>query len=320
MNNLEKITELLHKENLSQEEKLHLEQLIAEDKEAGKFVETYKKVNTLINSSSHLSTGEISDYILYKNNLEPEVKNIIKSIAGIEDHLRSCLKCSEEFQDLNEEFSGIENFVASEMSRETDEQKTQMHLPVKRKINIYRYVFLSLIVLGILYGVMFTISKMTAPRYYDLASIESKPDFYTTRGRATNDFLKCLNALDEGNINEAIECLKSDIKNNPGDETIFYSYYILGLTYLDNAENDLAGLFPHYNNNYIDLAIKNLQTAIQKNDSGNYRNVTLDAYFYLAKANLMKGNSKEAKKELINVVKEKGSKMNEAENILNALE
>ncbi len=319
MNNLDKITELLQKENLSEEEKLQLEQLIAEDKEAGKFVDTYIKVNTLLNSSSHLSTDEIGDYILYKNNLAPEDKNIIKIITKIEDHLRNCIKCSEEFQNLNEEFCGIENFVASELNKENDEQKIHVHIPAKRKINIYRYAVLSIIVLGIMYVVMFTISKITSPRYYDLASIESKPDFYTTRGRATNDFLKCLNALDEGNIKEAIEYLKLDIKNNPGDKTIFYSYYILGLTYLNNAEQDVAGLFPHYNNNYIEFAIKNLQTAIQKNDSGNYRNVTLDAYFYLAKANLMKGDLKEAKSELINVVKEKGSKMNEAENILNAL-
>ena len=319
MNNVEKIAQLLQKENLSREEKLQLEQLIAEDKEAAKFVETYKSVSSLIKSSSHLSTEEIGDYVLYKNNLTPEDNNIIKSIPKIEDHLRNCLRCSKEFQDLNEEFTGIESFVASEMAVKKVEQKTHVHKPVKRN-NIYRYVFLSVILLGILYGAIFTISKMTEPKYYDLAQIENKPDFYTTRGRATNDFLKCINALDEGNIKEAIECLKSDINNNPNDETIFYSYYILGLTYLDNAENDLAGLFPHYNNTYIDLAVKNLQTAVQKNDSGNYRNVTLDAYFYLAKANLMKGDLKEAKKELINVVKEKGSKMNEAENILNALE
>ena len=319
MNNQDKIGELLQKENLSNEEKLLLEQLIKEDKEAEKYVDIYKKLDKVISSFSHLSTEEISDYVLYKNNIEPEDKNIFKVVPKIEDHLRNCSQCSEEFKVLNEEFSSVESFVASEL-KGNDKQHVPINLTVKRSSNIYRYALLAIVVVGVLYGLMFAVSKATTPKYYALASIESKPDFYTTRGRATNDFLKCLNALDEGNINEAIMCLKSDIKNSPNDKTIFYSYYILGLTYLDNADHNVAGLFPHYNKEYIDLAIKNFQTTIQKNDSGNYPNITLDSYFYLAKANLMKGNVKEAKKELKDVITQKGSKMNEAEKILNALE
>ncbi len=320
MNYKEKIAELLLKDSLTDEEKLLLEQLSQEDFESRKLVETYKKLNEVINSSSHLSYEEISDYILYKNNLNPEDNTIIKFSSGIEDHLRNCPKCSDEFKILNEEFNEIENFVHSELPKQKDTVVASTHLPVKRQISIYRYSILSVLILGILYGVFFIISNAVKPKYFDVASIKNNTDFYTTRGRATNDFLKSLNALDEGNIQTAIDYLKMDIKNNPEDKTIFYSYYILGLTYLDNAEYDFVGLFPHYNNNYADQAVVNLKEAIRKNNSGSFRNITLDAYFYLAKAHIMNNDIHDAKEELKIVINEKGSKMNEAEKILNVLE
>jgi TolA-binding protein len=319
MNNQEKIAALLLKENLSEEEKLLLEKLAEEDEDAAKFINTYKKLNKFVNNSSHLSFEEISDYILIKNNLSPEDQNIIKLVPKIEDHLRNCSKCTEEFKLLNAEFSSIETFVGQELNKE-EKVNAPAHLTGKRKINFYRYAFLSLIILGMLYGMMFTVSKLSAPKYYDLASINSKPDFYTTRGRATNDFLKSLNALDEGDVNKAIVCLKDDIKKNPDDKTIFYSYYILGLTYLDNSGKNILGLFPHYDSYSAEQAAKNFQTAMDKNNSGNYRNITLDACFYLAKSNIMLNKLKDAKEELTMVIKEKGSKMEEAEKILNALE
>ncbi len=319
MDNQEKIAALLLKENLSEEEKLLLEKFAKEDEDAERFINAFKKLNKFVNNSSHLSDGEISDYILIKNNLSPEDNNIIKLVPKIEDHLRVCSKCGEEFKILNAEFSSIETFVDRELNKE-EKVNAPAHLFGKRRINFYRYAFLSLIFLGILYGVMFTISKLSAPQYYDLASINSKPDFYTTRGRATNDFLKSLNALDEGKVNEAIDYLKEDIEKNPDDKTIFYSYYILGLTYLDNAGKNFLGLFPRYDNYYAEQAAINFQTAINKNKSGNYQNITLDASFYLAKADIMMNKLKDAKEELTIVIKEKGSKMDEAKKILNALE
>jgi hypothetical protein len=227
--------------------------------------------------------------------------------------------CNDEFKNLSGEFSNIETFIGSELNKGEEKAKSSSITFIKRS-NIFRYAFLSILFLGLIYGAMFTVSEITAPKYYALASVNEEPDFYTTRGRVTDDFLKSLNALDEGNIPEAINFLESDIRNNPNDKTIFYSYYILGLTFLDNAEYNFIGLFPQYNNYYVKQALVNFQTAIQKNTTGNYQNITLDAYFYCAKANLMLGNLDDTKKELITVVTEKGSKINEAERMLKELE
>lgn len=320
MTNQDKIFELLQKKELTVEEKKLLEQWSNEDADSAKFVSIYKKLNNIIGSSSHLSYEEIGDYILLKNDLDPENKNVIKLVPRIEDHLRSCSKCSGEFKILDEEFSSIETFVGSELAKQEVKAATPSNINSRRKFNFSRYAFFTILILGILYGVMFTVSKVTTPRYYDLAAINNKTDFYATRGRATGDFLKSLNALDNGKINDAINYLKSDIKNHPDDKTIFYSYYILGLTYLDNAGRNIIGLFPHYNSYYAEQAAVNFQNAIQKNNSGNYMNITLDAYFYLAKANIMMGDKKAAKENLMTVINEKGSKMDQARQILNGLE
>jgi tetratricopeptide (TPR) repeat protein len=319
MSNKEKIIELLQKDGLSEEDQIILKELIRDDKEAAEFYDFYRKINAGIKSSSHLSFEELSDYILYKNGLEPEDRAIIKSIPQIEGHLRSCPVCNDEFKNLSGEFNNIETFVSSELKKGEEKTGTSSITFIKRS-NVSRYAFLSILFLGLIYGAMFTISKITTPKYYALASVNKESDFYATRGRVTDDFIKSLNALDEGNIPEAINFLKSDIKNNPADKTIFYSYYILGLTYLDNAKHSFIGLFPQYNDYYAKQALLNFQTAIQKNDTGNYRNITLDAYFYCAKANLMLGNLDDTKNELMSVIKEKGSKMDEAKRMLKELE
>jgi tetratricopeptide (TPR) repeat protein len=319
MTNQDKILELLQKEKLSEEEKLLLERFSVEDAEAAKFINAYKKLNNVIRVSSHLSYDDIGDYILFKNNFAPENKNVIKVISRIEEHLRTCSKCTEDFKILNEDFNNIETFVGTEFSKAKNIESSAKEIFQKKKSRYSRYVIFTILAIGILYGILFTVSKVTTPVDYELASVNTGTEFYSTRGRATGDFLKSLNALEKGNIDEAINCLKDDIKNHPDDKTIFYSYYILGLTYLHNTDRSFIGLFPHYSVFDAEQAAKSFQNVIRKNNSGNYKNINLDACFYLAKAKIMMGNKKAAKKDLTMVINEKGSKMDEAKYILSKL-
>ncbi|HSR18506.1 MAG TPA: hypothetical protein VLM39_10500 [Ignavibacteriaceae bacterium] len=126
--------------------------------------------------------------------------------------------------------------------------------------------------------------------------------------------------LQENNYDKAIDFLKKDIFENPKDETIFYSYYVIGLSYLKAAEKSTFGLFSYYDKSKAAEALKNFKTAVEKNKSGKYPNITLNAYFYSAKACLMMDNLPPAKKYLQKVISEKGSKMNEAKRILSELE
>jgi tetratricopeptide (TPR) repeat protein len=140
-----------------------------------------------------------------------------------------------------------------------------------------------------------------------------------SRGRTTDDFELSMKALEDKEYQSAIEYLKSDIDLNSKDETIFYSYYILGLTYLETAEKNVLGLFPSFDKSSAELALQNFKKTIEKNTSGKFQNVNLDAYFFAAKASLMVDDTKSAKDYLNIVVNDKGSKMNEARQILNEL-
>ena len=140
MTNQDKILELLQKEKLSEEEKLLLERFSVEDAEAAKFINAYKKLNNVIRVSSHLSYDDIGDYILFKNNFAPENKNVIKVISRIEEHLRTCSKCTEDFKILNEDFNNIETFVGTEFSKAKNIESSAKEIFQKKKSRYSRYV------------------------------------------------------------------------------------------------------------------------------------------------------------------------------------
>ena len=167
---------------------------------------------------------------------------------------------------------------------------------------------------------MYIFSQIVTSSNYTIATLKNNDVFYITRGRGTEYFQKGLNALDDKNYTQTIEYLKEDIEANPKDETIFYSYYILGLTYLETAPKSFIGLFPSFNLTKVEDGINNLEKSIKLNNSGRYENINLDSYFYLGKANLMRNDKESAEKYFNIVVKKHGSKMNEAKSLLNELE
>lgn len=321
MNNYEKILELLQKEQLSNEDKILIDSLIANDPEAKKIYDAYGKLKSTL-SSPHLSYSDISDYVLLKGGLEPENKNIISRIGEIENHLRSCDKCSNDFKVLNEEYSEVEFFLSSELHKEnlSNYEPTLAIKAIKQWWRTPVYAFSSLVVVGFLYLSLNIISDVTTPEAHQLASISDKSEFYVTRGRTTDEFQKTLKALEDNQYDAAISHLINDINNNPDDETIFYSHYILGLTYLETAGKSFIGLFPSYDKEKARLGLENFKLCIEKNSTDKFPDITYNAYFYSAKASLMLEDKDSAKEYLLIVVNEKGSKMAEAQKLLNELE
>ena len=323
MENKVKLFELLQKENLSGEEEKAIQKIIGEDSEAKELYLAHQKIKEALNSrENHISYDELADYLLVKNENEPEDKNIYAKIPFIEKHIRECSKCTKEFQIFNEEYTEIDNVVKSEIpafEEKLPEKQAEDKIIYKRPV-FSKYIFVSLLLVAFAYGGMYMFSRIVTPSNYSIATLKNNNKFYITRGRETEYFQKSLNALDDKNYTQTIEYLKDDIKANPKDETIFYSYYILGLTYLETAPKSFIGLFPSFNQTNIGEGISNLEKSLQLNNSGKYENINLDSYFYLGKASLMKNNIGSAKKYFNIVVNEHGSKMNEAKTILNDLE
>ncbi len=318
MNNIEKILELLDKKGLSEEDKSLLKSLIEKDPEAKKIYDTYTKLNLTL-KSKHISFDDLGNYILFKNNIEPENKDLIKRIPEIELHLKSCEKCLNEFKTLNEEYSEMELHVSNELSAETLQKEEKVFIknvqPQRRSFPVY--AFASIILIGFIYVTLLFVSTSAN---YELASISDKSEYYITRGRATDDFQESIKALEENDFDNAISYLQNDINKNPGDETIFYSHYILGLSYMEKAENSFLGLFKSFNKTDAQKGLENLKICIEKNTSGKFPDITYNAYFYSAKASIMLGDVESAKEYLKIVIDEKGSKMSEARIILNELE
>jgi len=321
MKNFDKIIELLEKNNLTEEENNSLNKLLKEDAEANEFYNSYKKLGSAFLTSRHLTIDELADYVLIKNGLEPEKKESTKNIPLFEAHIRRCEKCAKEMEFFNKEYSDVEDVVGAQFDA-SEEAKSKISgsniIPVP-KFSLYRYTLIGISVIAVLFFSLMVISNLSTSKYYKLGTIGDSSDISISRGRTTNDFELSIKALEEKNYQAAIDYLKNEIELNKNDETIFYSYYILGLTYLETAEKNLLGMFPKFDKSSAEAALANFKKTVELNTSGKFKNVNLDAYFYAAKASLMLENPKSAKEYLNIVVKEKGSKMNEAGQILNEL-
>ena len=321
MDRKNKILELLEKKNPSEQEIKELQNLAANDEEIKDFISTYNELSRVVKHSSHLSDEEISEYILFKNEAPGEENTLIARIPFIESHLRDCSKCSEIFKELNSEYGEIDNFLAENplISESADKNDTSA-VPLRKNFRTPRYVFASIILIGLIYISLYVISSYTTPSYFKYALLMNESDISINRGRTTENFQNSLKALENKNYGKAINFLQMDIKQNPGDETIFYSYYILGLSYLKTAEHDFLGLFPGYNLSRAQKGKEYLEKSIARNNSGRFINIKLNSYFYLAKASLMLNDKESTKKYLSLVINEKGSKMDEAKKLLGEME
>jgi tetratricopeptide (TPR) repeat protein len=317
MKNIEILLCLLEKKKLTPEEQSQLSNILLEDEESKEYYDFYRKIERIVKSSSHIDAEELGEYILFKNEIG-EWKNLrcaAAAIPKIEEHLKTCPDCLNEFKKLNEEYSEVDNFLLSGRIEDSFYRKVFSRVLLKS-----RYIFSSFAAAAVIYLILVIISDITTPSYYNYAELKDQSEFYITRGRVTDNFQESIKALEEDNYEQAIEFLKKDINENPNDETIFYSYYIIGLSCMKEAEKDYLGLFPSYNKSKANEALLNFQTAIEKNTSGKYPNITLNAFFYSAKVYLMLDNIPFAKEYFQKVILNKGSKMKEAREILRELE
>ena len=302
---------LLEKKNLSVDEKKLLKSLLNED-ELKSFYDTYYTAARAFEQINHINTDDLRDYVLIKNNLAPEDNNIYSKQTDIENHLRNCGECTEEFAYLNMEFNDIEAHITKELKEKNDSVFTPF---LSGKFQWTRYFVSLLVIAGFVYLTAYMLSEFTTPSAYKFAS-EFSEEYYITRGRSTDEFLQSASALESGNYREAIGYLEKDIVLNSSDATIFYSHYILGITYLNASAKDVAGLFPSYDAAMVNKGINHLKISLQKNTSGRFENITGDIYYHLGRGYLMQNNIDAARSNFSLVVKMKGSRMYEAEKIL----
>lgn len=320
MEQYENIIELLEKVNLSPDEQKYLNDSIESDKDIKRLIEVYKNLKTGLADSIHIDLDMLTSYILYEKGNDPDDKIVPLIADKIKLHLNNCLRCREEYEILESDYSDVKEYLNNTFVDDSAEQQTLMPSFLSQKFTRYRYAFATVITLIVLYIGMFTVSSVTTPDYKKNLFSAQNEDFYLTRGRTSFPFQKGLNSLDKGNYSDAINYLNIDIEKSKNESSIFYSYYILGNTYLKAAKSDFLGTFTSFNKDKVQLAIDNLKISIEKNTSGRYENLNLDANYYIGRAYLLLDDFDSAKKHLEIVVIKKGRFYNEAKTIIESME
>lgn len=318
MNDFEKIIELLDKDFMSEEERLLLNDLINKDQEAKKIHDAYLNLKTSLRKDEHIDEELMAEYVMYKNNLSSE-RLIILLANKVEDHIRKCVHCEKLFTGLNAEYCDVDSFVSQSLVEQVTQEK-----PVQSKgfflfnnFSAAKYAFASLAAVVVLYVGLFAVSSFTTPDYKK--SFLDGEDFYTTRGRTSELFQRGLDAIDRNDYESAIKFLNDDISGNKSDESIFYTHFILGITYVNKAENDFLGLFKSFNKDDVKKGIENFEKSITLNNSGKFDNLKLDAHYFIGKSYLMIDEKTSARQHLQLVVDEKGSYYKKAEELLKEL-
>jgi len=317
MNDLEKILELIDKDSLTTEEKEYLSNAL-NNPEAIRIQETYLRLKNSLKRNEHIDEELLAEYVLYKNNLTSE-RLIILLSDKIENHLRSCAKCEELFKKLNSEYAELDSFVANAITDKQLESKVfdAAKTGVLKDFRSFKYAIASVVLVVIIYFGLFLVSSITIPDYKK--SFLNGEDFYTSRGRTSESFQRGLDAIDNKNYDDAIKSLNEDIAENAKNESIFYTHFILGLTYISKAENNYLGLFKSFNREDVMKGIESFNKSIQLNTSGSFDNLKLDAHFYIGKAYLLIDDISSAKEHLKLVVDKKGSHYKKAEELMKIL-
>jgi len=318
MNEFDKIIELLDKDSITQEEKTLLNEMIEADPEAKKISQAYSLLRNSLKRNEHIDEELMAEYVLYKNNLSSE-RLIILLSKMIEDHIRKCNPCENLFKELNIEFAEVDTFVDKSLSQQTAQEKpaVQKGFFLLNNFKAAKYAFVSMAAVVVLYLGLFAVSSLTTPDYKK--SFTDDTDLYASRGRTSELFQRGLDAIDRKDYDSAIRFLNEDVVKNLNDGSIFYTHFILGITYVDKAESDFLGLFKSFNKEDVKKGIANFEQSIELNNSGKFDNLKLDAHYFIGKYYLMINETESAKRHLQIVIDGKGSYYKNAEDIIKVL-
>lgn len=320
MSEIDKILELLEKGELSSDEKKDLDGLLAGIPDAEKIVSTYNGLKSALAKDSHIDEVLLGEYVLFKNDILSDKRTILLLERKIEDHIRICTECSDVFRTLNEEYTSVDSFLGEAVTEtKMPDKKEEITKGFFRRFSPAKTIMASFAALVIIYIGMFAASSILVPDYRKYAISEDERNMYNTRGRTSELFQRSLSAIDNKNLTEAINLLEEDIELNKSESSIFYSYFILGVTYIQSSESSFLGTFKSFDKEKIKSGIANLEKSIQLNTSGKYENLTLDAHYFIGKAYVLVGDNKEAVGHLETVVSNKGSHYKKAEELLDKI-
>ena len=323
MEKFEKILELLEKHYLTAEEKLSLKLFADSDEELKSLIGIYNSLSSSLSAPGHIPIDLLTSFVLTEKGDESEYKLLAILKGKIISHLAECSNCKNEYENLLIDYSEIEEHVSKSISRDLQpsvKKNDFLFSSFFKRANTFRYAFAALAVFVIAYSGLFLFSSFVTPDYKKNIFSNEQEDFYKTRGRTSPLFQQGLNAIDSQDYLKAIEFLSMDIKEHQNEKSIFYSHYIIGITYIQASKSDFLGLFNSYDAEKVNLAIANLKESIDKNNSGDYESLKLNSYYYLGRAYLLIDDSESAVANFQKVINGKGKYSVESSQLINQLE
>ncbi len=282
-----------------------------------KEIDSIESIAGVLNDNIHIPFDTLASYAYFKHTDDNELRYFEKLSFKIEAHLQNCEQCKDEYNLLLEEVKETDLHVRSELqtiSNNVESGRKNWFL----NSSISQYAAAAVIVIAFLYSGLYGLLNLNRPIYE--SGISEDFSSSVTRGRMTEEFNLSALALQKNDYENAILHLKNDISKNQNPGSVFYSEYLLGLTYLKSAEIDFIGLYNSFELAKVDSAIKYLKRSAEHNKLEDFSNIKLDTYYYLGKANLIIGNFEEGKTYLTKVVEGKGKFIEKAKVMLEQLE
>ena len=282
--------------------------LFADDAELMSTFKKYKRITSAVRAQRHPNGESLTSYVLGE---------LPENEAGLlAKHILDCSICDETVSELQSELNGVQLYLDRTIDKNHQSSFKKAKIFFLQSSPILRYAVAAVFVLGFAYSCIFAVSELTTSKNFTLGNLQSVQNFTISRGRESESFQEALYAIDQKDFSNAIIALKKDIAENGKDESIFYTHYILALTYYHAAYSAPIGLFPHYDKPMIRDAKKEFAECINLNKNPQLQNISLDAYFFSAKASIILNDIVSAKSDLQKVIDGKGSKMQEAKDLL----
>ncbi|MBK8946361.1 MAG: hypothetical protein IPM32_13980 [Ignavibacteriae bacterium] len=321
MNDNLEIYNLLEKEFLTDIEKIQLSKMISENPEVSEIVDFYNRLKNAVKKSAHIDVEILSEYILFQNSNEASAIFLKKLQPKIEDHLRVCGICMENYKSLNSEFLEITKFVDTKIvDKKAEETKVKIYpINVFNNFRYTKYITAIAAILLIYVGSLFY-SNFTTPNYQNKVMEYQSELNFNSRGRTTEEFLLGISELENGNFENAIEALNLDLSKNQNSQTIFYTHFILGQIYLQNSQNKFIGINFGFDKNYLSQSISEFNKSIETNNDERFANIISDSHYFIAQSYLLLNETKTAKVYLQKVIDSKGKYYSEALELNNEIE
>jgi len=322
MEKFEKVIHILEREVIPYEEKEYLKRIANEDIDIKNFISVHLKLKRIFNSSSHLDMEILAEFILYYDGDLNAAEYIPEITDKIEDHLTECSVCNNLYLAFTKELQQVDDFVSKAINDNGDfefQMKPSVFSRIRR--TNFRAALTAIILLLITYFGMMITSYYNTPSYkkniFEFEAINNS----LIHNRTTDLFIQGLTAFNKEDFDRAIDLLLEDIILNQNDSTIYYSNYLLGITYLKSSENNILGTFKSYDHLRINEGIENLMVFIdEKNEIDVDDRSIIDTHYYIAKAYLSIDAIEEAKKHLQIVREKRGKYYSDAVEILNVFE